>query len=140
VAGQVKQTAASIGYVELAYARQNSLPVAQVRNAAGEFVEPSIASITAAADGAIATLPADSDYRVSIVNGPAGYPISSFTWLLVYENPPDAAKARALVDFMRWMYSVGQNSAAALDYAPLPSALAQRLTDRLGSIKLAASP
>jgi phosphate transport system substrate-binding protein len=141
VAGQVKQTASSIGYVELAYAKQNNLAIAHIRNSSGAFVEPSIASITAAAEGAISALPADTDYRVSIVNGPgeAGYPISSFTWLLIYETPPDAGKGRTLVEFMRWMYSVGQNNAAALDYAPLPAALAQRLTDRLGTIKLTAT-
>jgi phosphate transport system substrate-binding protein len=141
VAGQVKQTAASIGYVELAYAKQNNLPIAHIRNSSGSYVEPSIASITAAADGAIGSLTADTDYRVSIVNGPGadGYPISSFTWLLIYETPPNAAKGRTLVEFMRWMYSVGQNNAAALDYAPLPSALGQQLTDRLGTIKLTSS-
>ena len=142
VAGQVKQTAMSLGYVELAYANQNNLPVALVRNAAGNFIGPSIASITAAAEGVMAALTPESDYRISIVNGPGAeaYPISSFTWLLVYETPPDAEKGRVIVDFLRWMYSTGQNSAAALDYAPLPAALAQRLTDRLGSIKLSASP
>lgn len=142
VAGQIKQTPRSIGYIELAYAKQNNLSVAHVRNSAGNFVDPSIASITAAAEGAISALPPDTDYRISIVNGPGAdaYPISSFTWLLIYETPPDTAKGRAIVDFMRWMYSVGQNSAAALDYAPLPASLAQRLTDRLGAIKLTASP
>lgn len=138
VAGQVKQTPGSIGYVELAYAKQNTLPAAHVKNAAGEFVEPTIASITAAADGAISKLGADTDYRISIVNGPGAgaYPISSFTWLLVYQTPPDGAKGRKLVDFMRWAYSTGQQSAAALDYAPLPASLIQRLTERLGTITL----
>lgn len=142
VSGQVKQTPGSIGYVELAYAKQNSLPTAHIQNKAGEFVEPTIASITAASEGVIAALPADTDYRVSIVNGPGAgtYPISSFTWLLVYKNPPDAAKAKKLVDFMRWMYTTGQQSAAALDYAPLPAALAQRLTERLSTIALTTTP
>ncbi len=142
VAGTVKQTPGSIGYVELAYAKQNSLAIAHVRNTAGEFVEPTIASITAAAEGVVAALPQDTDYRISIVNGPGagGYPISSFTWLLVYSTPPDAAKGRKLVDFMRWMYSTGQQAAAALDYAPLPAALAERLTTRLGTIALNATP
>jgi len=142
VAGGVKQTPGSIGYMELAYAKQNSLPVAHVRNAAGEFVEPTIASISAAAEGVVASLTADSDYRISIVNGPgaAAYPISSFTWLLVYSTPPDAAKAKKLVDFMRWMYSTGQQSAAALDYAPLPAALAERLTNRLSTITPTRTP
>lgn len=142
VAGQVKQTPGTIGYVELAYAKQNNLPTAHVKNSSGEFVEPTIASITSAAEGVIAALPADTDYRVSIVNGPGAgaYPISSFTWLLVYKTPPDAAKAKKLVDFMRWMYSTGQQSAAALDYAPLPAALAQRLTSRLTEIALTSTP
>jgi phosphate transport system substrate-binding protein len=142
VSGQVKQTPGSIGYVELAYAKQNRLPTAHVQNKAGEFVEPTIASITAASESVIAALPPDTDYRVSIVNGPGAgtYPISSFTWLLVYKNPPDAAKAKKLVDFMRWMYTTGQQSAAALDYAPLPATLAQRLTERLSTIALTSTP
>ena len=140
VSGQVKQTPGSLGYVELAYARQNNLQIAHVRNSAGAFVEPNIASITAAAEGV--SLPPDTDYRVSIVNGPgaASYPISSFTWLLVYATPPDAVKGRKLVAFMRWMYSTGQQSAANLDYAPLPAALLQRLTERLGTITIAGTP
>jgi phosphate transport system substrate-binding protein len=137
VAGQVKQTPSTIGYVELAYAHTNQLPVAHVRNAAGEFVEPSIATITAAAQGAIAALPPDTDYRVSIVDakGTGVYPISSFTWLLVHEQQPDSVKGRKLVDFLRWMYSAGQGYAPALDYAPLPPALIERLTGRLSTIK-----
>jgi phosphate transport system substrate-binding protein len=138
VAGQVKQAPGAIGYVELAYAKQNNLPVAHVKNKAGEFVEPTIASITSAGQGAIEALPADTDYRISIADAPGAgaYPISSMTWLLVYKTPPDAAKGKKLVDFMRWMYSTGQQTAASLDYAPLPAALAQRLTERLGSIVL----
>ena len=142
VSGQVKQTPGSIGYTELAYAKQNNLQTAHVQNKAGEFVEPSIASITAAGEGVAASLPADTDYRISIVNGPgaSAYPISSFTWLLVYATAPDAAKGKKLVDFMRWMYSTGQQSAASLDYAPLPAALAQRLTERLANISLTGTP
>lgn len=134
VAGQVKQTPGSIGYVELAYAKQNKLAYAHVQNAAGEFVEPTIESITAAA--ARSAFPPNTDYRVSIVNAPGAgvYPISSFTWLLVYRNQPDAIKARKLTDFMRWALTEGERSAAALDYAPLPEGLAQRLVARLDSI------
>ena len=135
VAGQVKQTPGSIGYVELAYAKQNGLPAAQVRNAAGQFVTPSIESITAAAAGA--SLPPTSDYRVSIVNatGAGAYPISSFTWLLVYRTGADAAKTKKLTDFLKWALTEGEQSAAALDYAPLPAGLAERLVARLDSIK-----
>ncbi len=129
VAGQVKQTPYAIGYVELAYARQNKLPYASVKNAAGKFVEPSIESVTAAAAGVAATLPANTDYRISIVNGPgaAAYPISSFTWLLVYKNQTNATKGKQLVDFLKWMLHDGQKETAALDYAPLPTQMVKRL-------------
>lgn len=135
VAGQVKQTPGSIGYMELAYAKQNALAHALVKNAAGNFVEATIPSITASAEGV--QLPPNTDYRVSIVNaqGANAYPISSFTWLLIYRNQTDADKARKLKDFLRWAYSDGESMAAALDYAPLPGGIAQRLTARLDSIK-----
>jgi len=142
VAGTVKQTPGTIGYVELAYANQNKLPSAHIRNAAGAYIAPTIETITAAADGAAAQMGPDSDYRISIVNAPGAnaYPISSFTWLLVYEKQADAAKGQKLVDFMKWMYSDGQQNAAALDYAPLPGVLATQLTARLASIQVGATP
>jgi len=140
VAGQVKQTPNSIGYVELAYAKQNRLAYASVRNAAGQFVEPSVQSVTAAAEGAVSKLPANTDYRVSIVNaaGAQAYPISSFTWILAYRNQSDSVKARKLKDFLRWALTEGEQSAAGLDYAPLPASLAQKLTARLDSIQTGA--
>ena len=136
VAGQVKQTPGTIGYVELAYAKQNALPTASVRNASGAFVQPSVESATAAAAGAIEKLPANTDYRVSIVNAPGAnaYPISSFTWILAYAKPADAAKAKKLSDFLRWALVDGEKSASALDYAPLPSALSTRLLSRVDSL------
>jgi phosphate transport system substrate-binding protein len=136
VAGQVKQTPGSIGYVELAYAKQNTLPYANVRNAAGRFVTPSIASVTAAA--ASMKLPKNTDYRVSIANAPGkdSYPISSMTWLLVYQNQTDKVKGTKLVNFLRWAYKNGEKSAASLDYAPLPSAMVAQLQDRLKTIRI----
>jgi phosphate transport system substrate-binding protein len=136
VAGQVKQTPGSIGYMELAYAKQNNLTHALVKNASGNFVEATIPSISAAAAGA--DLPPTTDYRVSIVNakGAEAYPISSFTWLLIYRNQKDAEKARKLKDFMRWVYTEGEASAGALDYGPLPAGLTQRLVARLDSIQV----
>ncbi|MDP9178276.1 MAG: phosphate ABC transporter substrate-binding protein PstS [Gemmatimonadota bacterium] len=138
VAGQVKQTPGSIGYVELAYAKQNGLAYALMQNAAGQFVEPTLESITAAAGAIADTLTDNSDYRVSIINpnGATAYPIASMTWLLIYQNQTDAAKGRALVDFMRWAYEKGQPAAAALDYAPLPDKMRAQLVTRLSSIKL----
>lgn len=141
VAGQIKQIPNALGYVELAYATQNNLPVASVRNSAGNFIRPRIEAITAAADGVAARLPGDTDYRISIVDSPgaSSYPISSFTWLLVYEQQADSVKARKLVDFMRWALTEGEKQAAALDYAPLPAAIASRLLQRLDSIRITPS-
>ncbi len=138
VAGQVKQIPGAIGYVELAYARQNKLPFASIRNAAGAFVAPSVESATAAAAGVAAKLNPKTDYRISIANapGPQTYPITSFTWLIVYQDQTDPIKGKKLVDFMRWALTSGQASAAALDYAPLPKAIADRLVERLGSIRV----
>ncbi len=141
VAGQVKQTPGAIGYVELAYARQNGLPFATLQNASGNWVAPSIASVTADASGVADTLPASSDYRVSVINasGPDSYPISSMTWLLVYQSQTSASKARALIAFMRWMYQVGYSDAESLDYAPLPPKMRAALTARLDSIHVPAT-
>jgi phosphate transport system substrate-binding protein len=141
VAGQVKQTPGAIGYVELAYAKQNRLPYASIQNAAGSFVEPSIESVTAAAAGAMARMGPGSDYRVSVVNAPGAgaYPISSFTWVLVYERQPDATKGKQLVDFLRWALTEGEQSAAALDYAPLPQELAAQVRTRLDRIQVGAT-
>jgi phosphate transport system substrate-binding protein len=138
VAGQVKQTPGAIGYVELAYAKQNRLAYAAVQNAAGEFMLPTIESTTAAAAGILANLPENTDFRVSIVNPPGrgAYPISSFTWILIYQNQQDADKGRKLVDFLRWALRDGDASAGALDYAPLPAQLDARLEQRLQSVAI----
>jgi phosphate transport system substrate-binding protein len=140
VAGQIKQLPGSIGYVELAYAKQNALAFADIRNAKGQFVAPTIAAVTAAAAGAAASLPATTDYRVSIVNanGANAYPISSFTWLLVYRTQTDAAKSKKLLDFVRWALTDGEKSAAALDYAPLPASMSKQLLKHIGTVTVAA--
>lgn len=139
VAGQIKQTRGSIGYVELAYAKQNALSVAAVRNSAGEFITPTVAAVTAAAAGAAQRLPANSDYRISIVNAPGAgaYPISSFTWILVYERQKDSVKARKLVDFLNWALTEGEAQAAPLDYAPIPESMAASLKERIATISVA---
>ena len=139
VAGQVKQTPGAIGYVELAYAKQNKLPYANVKNAAGRYVTPTIGSVTAAASGI--KLPKNTDYRISIVNAPGkdSYPISSMTWILVYHNQLDRVKGQKLVDFLRWAYTSGEKSAESLDYAPLPPAMRAQLQRRLASISLASA-
>jgi phosphate transport system substrate-binding protein len=136
VAGQVKQTPGAIGYVELAYAKQNRLTVAALRNAVGNFVLPSVEGATAAAAGVAEKLGANTDYRVSIVNAPGAqaYPISSFTWLLVYQQQADSVKGRKLVEFLKWALTEGEKQAAALDYAPLPEEMTQQLLTRVEGI------
>ncbi len=136
VTGQVKQLPGAVGYVELSYAKKNNLPVALIRNSAGNWVAPTLESVTAAAAGAVAKLPANSDYRISIVNAPgkSAYPISSFTWILLYEHPANAAKGKSLVDFLRWAYGNGEAVASSLDYSPLPPAMIKRLQARLNTL------
>jgi phosphate transport system substrate-binding protein len=119
VSGSVQQTANSIGYVELAYAIQNKMPYGKVKNAEGEFIQASLASVTAAAAG-MKDLP--EDFRVSITNAPGKgvYPISSFTWLLIPSKIQDPAKKKAIKEFLAWMLADGQKLAEPLLYAPLP--------------------
>ncbi len=120
VAGLIKQTPNSIGYVELIFAIQNHMGYGLVRNSAGDYVNANLASVTAAAAGAANNMPAD--FRVSITNPPGkdSYPIASFTWLLVPDSIPNPAKRADLKSFLRWMLTSGQGSCAALAYAPLP--------------------
>ncbi|HVX40372.1 MAG TPA: phosphate ABC transporter substrate-binding protein PstS [Gemmatimonadaceae bacterium] len=141
VAGLVKQTPGAIGYIELSYATHNHLPSALIKNAAGEWVTPTLESVTRAAAGAVAKLPANTDYRISIVNAPGKgvYPISSFTWIILYTRPTNAARGKKLIDFLRWAYEDGENVAGSLDYAPLPKSMADRLVRRLSEVHAAAN-
>ena len=141
VAGQVKQLPGSIGYVELAYAKQNKLSYAHIMNAAGQFIEPTVETVTAAAANASKTLPKDTDFRISIVNAPGKgtYPISSFTFLLVYQQQPDAAKGKKLVDFLRWALKDGEKIAPSLDYAPLPKNVVAMIEKKIDTINMLAS-
>ena len=123
VAGLVRQSPGSIGYVELAYAKQNKLPYALLKNRSGNYVEPTMASVTEAIDGASDRL--TRDVRTPIVNSPKGgaYPIAGLTYLLVYRDQKDQAKGKALADFIRWAMNDGQGMAESLDYARLPETL-----------------
>jgi phosphate transport system substrate-binding protein len=128
----VKQNPGTIGYVELIYAISNGLPYAGVRNSAGRFVEPSLASVTAAASGA--DLKPGTDFRVSITNaaGDAAYPIASFTWLLVKPSNPDSIKAARIKAFLSWMISPeAQRMAEGLHYAPLPTPVVELVRERV---------
>ena len=136
VAGLVKQTPGAIGYVELIYALQNKIAYGSVLNAAGESVKATVQSVTAAAAEAAKAMPAD--FRVSITNAPGKgvYPISSFTWILLYENAKDKNQAKTMVDFMKWALTDGQKYAADLGYAPLPEAVVKIEMAALGKIKV----
>ncbi len=121
VTALVQQTPGAIGYVELIYAVQNKLPYAELKSHDGDWVMPSVETVTAAATGDAANIP--SDFRVSITDAPGAkaYPISSFTYLLVYQQQADAAKGKAIKEFIKWMLANGQQYAPALSYAPLPA-------------------
>ncbi len=135
VAGQVKTTRNSIGYVELAYAFENKLPYGTLKNKSGVFVQPSIKSTSAAAAGAAKSMPAD--YRIALVNQPGkdAYPIVGFTWLLVYEHQKDPVRGKKLVEFLNWELKRGQKMASALLYAPLPDNVAKMVEKTIKSIK-----
>jgi len=134
VAGLVKQTPYSIGYVELIYAEQNQMASGQVQNSAGQFVKAGLEAVTAAAAGAAKAMPAD--FRVSITNAPGekAYPISSFTWLLIPEKITDPKKGKAIVGFLRWMLKEGQSHAPRLLYAPLPKEVVAMEEQAIGKI------
>jgi phosphate transport system substrate-binding protein len=136
VTQQVKQTEGSLGYVELIYAVSNELPYADVKNAAGVFVEPSLTTVSSAA--ASARFEKNTDFRVSITNAPGAeaYPISSFTWLLIRPDIKDAQKGKALRDFLSWMITPeAQKMAADLHYAPLPAPVVSLVQARLPTLK-----
>ena len=134
VAGLVKQTPGSIGYVEMIYALQNKISYGKLQNKSGKFVECSLASVSAAA--ASAKMP--HDFRVSITNTPGdtAYPASTFTWLLVYQNPSNKEKGKALVEFLNWMRTDGQKYAQDLGYAPLPAPVVELEKAAINKVKI----
>jgi phosphate transport system substrate-binding protein len=122
--------------VELVYALQNKINYGSVQNQAGEFVTPSTDSVTAAAAGAAATMP--KDFRVSLTNPPGAgaYPISSFTWILLYEDAKDKNLAKVMVDFIKWALSDGQKTAPQLGYAAVPQSVIQAELEQLNQVKV----
>jgi len=134
VTGQVSSTPGAIGYVELVYAVQNKLSYASIKNASGAFVAPTPASITAA--GAAAAPKLADDLRGTAVN-PAGadaYPIAAFTYIVLYAKQTDAAKGKALVDFLSWATHEGQAMAEPLSYAALPLSVVAKVDAKLAQV------
>jgi phosphate transport system substrate-binding protein len=138
VAGQVRQIPGSIGYVELAYALQNNMNYASLKNSAGNYILPSLASTTKAAEGIV--LPDDMKVMLTDSANPDAYPIVGFTWLLVYENQPDKTKGEALARALWWAIHSGQQYAAPLSYAPLASAAVAKAEDEILTIKYQGQP
>jgi phosphate transport system substrate-binding protein len=134
VAGTVKQTPNSIGYVELTYADTNKLPFADMKNASGAWVKASFQSVT---DAAASSKDLGDDFRGSITNasGKGAWPISSYTWLLIPSQIPDAGKKKAITAFLAWMLTDGQKDAQGLSYAPLPKAIVDKEKKQIAMVK-----
>jgi phosphate transport system substrate-binding protein len=134
VSGQIQQTPGAFGYVELVYAVQNKMPLAEIKNAAGAYIGPTIDSVTAA----LASAQIPDDFRFSMTNAPGAdaYPIAGVTWLLVYQKQQDADKGKKMVEFLDWALTKGEDMAAPLDYAPLPQPLRERVLKRIAEIQV----
>ena len=135
VAGMVKQTPGAIGYVELIYALQNKMSYGYLKNSSGVYLKADLKSVTAAAAGAVASMPAD--FRTSITNAPGkdAYPISTFTWLLIPSKIADAGKRTAITGLLKWMMTDGQKDFAALGYAPLPKQVVDKELKQLTQVQ-----
>ncbi|HEU0113536.1 MAG TPA: hypothetical protein VFQ80_02630, partial [Thermomicrobiales bacterium] len=142
VSGQVKQLPGGIGYVELAYATQNKLAVANIKNSAGAFVAPSATGATACANAAAKTMPADLRIMIAGCTGDdaAIYPISGFSWVVLFAEQSDPARGKATVDVLNWLIHDGQQYGAALDYAPLPAPVVELATAKLQTITAGGQP
>ena len=140
VAGLVRQTQGAIGYVELAYAKQNRFPVAHVQNRSGKFIEPTLASTTAAAQGAASMLAKDVRFPIANSSAPDAYPICGLTFLLVYQDQKNPDKAHALASFIDWAIHDGQAVAPTLDYAPLPDAVVKVNEASLRKLTISGKP
>jgi phosphate transport system substrate-binding protein len=136
VAGLVKQTPGAIGYVELIYALQNGIPYGAVKNKTGAYIKATLESVTAAAAASAASMPADFRVSITDADGKDAYSIASYTWILLYLSPSDKAKARKMVDFMRWAITDGEAFAKDFGYAPLPDSVVKLEQDALGKIQV----
>lgn len=132
---KVRKTPGAIGYTELNWAEKSGLPVAQIRNATGDFIKPSVASIADAASALVGKM--SEDFRISLVNAPGktSYPIASFTWLYVPERAQDPARGQAVAEYLKWVYSAGQELAREHGYAPLPPAVLEKVRAKAATLR-----
>ena len=140
VMGQVKQTPNSIGYVELTFAKANKLPTAKIRNKAGEFIEASLESIASAATDSIGKMPGDLRVQITDADGRDSYPISSYTYILVFKDQADSGKGKALADFLFWAVTDGEAFAKNLHYAPLPAEVVSKVKAKINSMSSGGKP
>ncbi len=136
----VKQTPNTIGYVEIAYAKSQNLPTALIKNKAGNFVEANIENVSAAAAGAVKDMPDDMRVKITDAEGDNAYPISSYTYILVYKDQKDATKGKALVDFLWWATHDGSKFTKELHYAPLPEEVVKKVEGKIKSISADGKP
>lgn len=134
VMGQVKQTPNSIGYVELTFAKANSLPAAKIKNKSGEFVDANLDTVKAAAAAGVSKMPDDLRTQITDGEGAGVYPIASYTYILVYKDQPDANKGKTLVDFLWWAVHDGEKFAAELHYGPLPAEVLTKVEAKINSM------
>lgn len=134
VTGQVKNIPNSIGYVEIAFAKANNLPMALIKNKAGNFVEPAMENVAAAAASSVASMPDDLRVKITNADGAKSYPVSSYTYILVHKDQKDAAKGKALVDFLWWAIHDGEQFADDLHYAQLPADVVKKAEAKVASI------
>jgi phosphate transport system substrate-binding protein len=135
VAGRIKLSWGSIGYVEQGFAARLGLPVATLQNAAGSFIEPSAEAGQAALDAAVGDMPEDRRQFLPDPPGVGAYPIVTYSWLLLYQSYADAETGDAVRDFVRWGLTDGQELAADLGYIPLPASVAERSLGAVALIK-----
>ena len=135
VAGQVRRSPDSIGYVELIYALQNNMKYGSVKNKEGAFINASLETVTAAASNSLSNIPDDLRYSITDAPGKESYPISGTVWAVIYEKQP-AGKGKAVVDFLRWVTHEGQRYAEALHYSKLPEGLVRRLEKKLDEVQV----
>ena len=140
VTGQVKNIPNSIGYIEIAFAKANNLPMALIKNKAGNFVEPIIENVSAAAAGSVASMPDDLRVKITNADGANAYPISSYTYILVSKDQKDAVKGKALADFLWWAIHDGEKFARDLHYAPLPEEVVKKVEAKINSIAASGKP
>lgn len=133
VTGQVKNIPNSIGYVEVAFAQANNLPMALIKNRAGNFVEPTIENVSAAAEGAVSTMPDDLRAKITNADGERSYPIASYTYILVHQEQKDFVRGKALIDFLWWAVHDGEVFAHDLHYAPLPEEVVKKVEAKINS-------